>query len=171
MEIDDDGVPTEKAADVVGFNLIAWERVPLTLPKFDDLTVDQKNALFNDGVNTFLEFPENMKAKACRAAMKMIAKLWRSHKSKLVNEYMAKELEPFSKYPYIKREDWEAFVALKSSEMFQMESSAKKQLRAKNKQNHNMGTGEYMEKRDKWQAEDAKLANEGCENPWLQFPG
>jgi hypothetical protein len=86
--------------------LIARERVPLTLPKFNGLTVDQKNALFNDGVNTFLEFPENIRARAFRAAMKMIAKLWRSHKSNLVNRYMAKELEPFSKYPYIKREDW-----------------------------------------------------------------
>ena len=28
-----------------------------------------------------------------------------------------------------------------------------------------------MGKRDKWQVEDAKLANEGRENPWLQFPG
>ena len=59
----------------------------MTLPKFNDLTVDQKNALFNDGVNTFLEYLEKMKAKACRAAMKMITKLWRSHKSKIVNEY------------------------------------------------------------------------------------
>ena len=61
--------------------LNARERIPLTLPKFNDLTVDQKNALFNDGVNTFLEFPKNMKAKAYRSAMKMIAKLWRNHKS------------------------------------------------------------------------------------------
>ena len=109
---------------LVGLN--SQERVPLTLLKFDDITVDQKNALFNDGVNTFLEFPENMKAKACKATMKMITKLWRSHKSKLVNEDMAKGLEPFTKYPYIKREDWEAFVVLKSSKMFQNESSAKK---------------------------------------------
>ena len=70
MEIDDDGVPTEKKAlqmlrKLAGLN--ARERVPLTLPKFDDLTMDQKNALFNDGVNTFLEFSENMKAKACSA--------------------------------------------------------------------------------------------------------
>ena len=152
-KIDDDGVPTEKNALQMLRKLAclnARGRVPLTLPKFNDLTMDQNNTLFNDGVNTFLEFPENMKAKAYRAAMKMIAKLWRNHKSKLVNEYMAKELEPFSKYPYIKREDWEAFMVLKSSETFQMESSAKKQLRAKNKQNHNLGTCRYVGKRDKW---------------------
>jgi hypothetical protein len=143
----------------------------LTLPRFDGLTVDQKNALFNDGVNTFLEFPGHIKARGFRAAMKMIAKLWRSHKSNLVNRYMAKDLEPFSKYPYIKREDWEAFVALKSSEAFQTESSAKKLLRAKHKQPHILGTGGYMGKRPIWQAENDKLANEGRENPWLQFPG
>ena len=55
--------------------LNARERVPLTLPKFDDLTMAQKNALFNDGINTFLKFSKNMKAKGFRAAMKMIVKL------------------------------------------------------------------------------------------------
>ena len=69
-----------------------------------------------------------------------------------MNEYMAKELEPFNKYPYIKREAWEAFVVLKSSETFQNESSAKKQLRAKNKQNHNLGTGGYVNGRRRMQS-------------------
>ena len=60
MKIDDDGVPTEKKALQMLWKLAclnARERVPLTLLKFDDLIVSQKNALFNDGVNTFLEFP------------------------------------------------------------------------------------------------------------------
>ena len=55
--------------------------------------------------------------------------------------------------------------------VFQMESSAKKQFQAKNKQNHNLGTGRYVGKKDKWQVEDPKLANKGRANPWLQFPG
>ena len=58
----------------------ARETVPLTILKFDDLTVAQKNILFNDGVNTFLEFLENMKVKGYMAAMKMISKLWRNYK-------------------------------------------------------------------------------------------
>ena len=44
---------------------------------------------------------------------------------------------------------------MKSSEAFHTESSAKKELQVENKQNHNLGIGGYVEKRDKWQAEDA----------------
>ena len=135
----------------------------------------QKRDLFNTAVIEYLEYPTNMndrqKDVVFNAAMKAIAKLHRAFKSKLVNRYLAKGVAPFQSYKHLKQEDWDTFVQMKNSEQFKKESEEKKQLRAKNKHDHRIGPSGYAGKRAKWQAEDEKLAREGRENPWNDFPG
>jgi hypothetical protein len=46
-----------------------------------------------------------------------------------------------------------------------------KQKRALHNQPHKTGRKDYRGKRKEWEEEDAKLATEGKQNPWDQFPG
>ena len=46
-----------------------------------------------------------------------------------------------------------------------------KQKRALHNKPHKTGRKGYRGKRKEWEEEDAKLAEEGKQNPWDQFPG
>jgi len=46
-----------------------------------------------------------------------------------------------------------------------------KEKRAKHNKPHKMGRKGYYGKRKEWELEDEKLAAEGKENPWEQYPG
>ena len=46
-----------------------------------------------------------------------------------------------------------------------------KKKRSKHNKPHKMGRKGYYGKRKQWEEEDEKLAVEGKENPWEQFPG
>jgi hypothetical protein len=57
--------------------LAARQRVPLTLEKFEDLTEDEKNELFMNSIQWYVVYPEELKEKGKRAAMKGISHSWR----------------------------------------------------------------------------------------------
>lgn len=117
--------------------LIAWERVPITT-KFNDL-----NALFDNVVKEYLEYPGNMSERqtivVVNAAMKTIMKLHRGFKSKLVNRFLVKGVAPFESSKPLKEEDCDGFMQMKNLERFKKESEEKKQLWARNKHNHRTG--------------------------------
>ena len=86
-----DGIPTDENALNRFWRvawLIAWERVPI-MTKFEELNDEAKRNLFDNAINEYLEYHENMSKHqtiaAFNAAIKAIAKLHRSFKSKLVN--------------------------------------------------------------------------------------
>jgi hypothetical protein len=58
-------------------SLAARERVSLTLEKFEDLTEDEKNELFTNSIQRYVVYPEELKEKGKRAAMKGISHSWR----------------------------------------------------------------------------------------------
>jgi hypothetical protein len=60
--------------------LVAQQRVPLTLEKFEDLTEDEKNELFANSIQRYVVYPEELKEKGKRAAMKGISHSWRGYK-------------------------------------------------------------------------------------------
>jgi hypothetical protein len=64
--------------------LTARQRVLLTLEKFENLTEDEKNELFVDSIQRYIVYPEELKEKGKRAAMKCISHLWRGYKNRLV---------------------------------------------------------------------------------------
>ena len=57
------------------------------------------------------------------------------------------------------------------SPLFEHVSQEMKEKRAKHNKPHKMGRKGYYGKRKEWEEEDEKLAIEGKENPWEQFPG
>jgi hypothetical protein len=64
--------------------LVAWQRVPLTLEKFEDRTEDEKNELFANSIQRYIVYPEELKEKGKRAAMKGISHSLRGYKNRLV---------------------------------------------------------------------------------------
>jgi hypothetical protein len=63
------------------------------------------------------------------------------------------------------------FVQETNSPSFQQLSQEMKQKRALHNKSHKTGRKGYRGKRKEWAEEDAKLAAEGKQNPWDQFPG
>ena len=125
-EIDEVGLPTERRhilrlRKLAG--LIARQKFSLVMPKFNSLTKVDKWRLWDQYVTPFLEFPAQMKTAGFKQVMKRTAKSWRTHKSNLVCNYIAKGLEPFEQHPYIEPEDWAEFVQFKQSEAAQEESA------------------------------------------------
>jgi hypothetical protein len=63
------------------------------------------------------------------------------------------------------------FVKETNSPSFQQLSQEMKQKRALHNKPHKTGRKGYRGKRKEWEEVDAKLAVEGKQNPWNQFPG
>jgi hypothetical protein len=65
--------------------LAARQRVSLTLQGFDELTENERDGLFKNSIQAYVQYPEELKQKEKKLAMKIISYAWRSYKSKLVN--------------------------------------------------------------------------------------
>jgi hypothetical protein len=79
---------------------------------------------------------------------------------------------PFVKHAFLQQQDWDMFVQETNSPEFQQLSQEMKQKRALHNKPHKMGRKGYYGKRQEWEEEeDAKLAAEGKQNHWDQFPG
>jgi hypothetical protein len=76
------------------YGLVAQQRVPLTLDKFEDLTEDEKNELFVNSIQRYVVYPEELKEKGKRAAMKGISHSWRGNKNRVVT-CLRKKQNPF----------------------------------------------------------------------------
>ena len=174
--LDDDGWPTPDAARkrfVTVCGLIARERVSINT-NAEDLTPEQRRDLFTI-LEEKLEYPADLSTiardKAFKAAMKEIASLQRRFKSHLRADFVRQDELPYEKHPFLKQEDWEEFVETTNSPLFDHVSQEMKEKRAKHNKPHKMGRKGYHGKRKEWEEEDTKLAAEGKENPWEQFPG
>jgi hypothetical protein len=109
--------------------LAARQRVPLTLEKFEDLTEDEKNELFPNSIQRYIVYPEVLKEKGNRAAIKGISHLWKGYKNRLVT-CLRKKQNPFEKFKDLKEEDWERFVAKCESPEFVVNGEYMWQLQA-----------------------------------------
>jgi hypothetical protein len=86
-EVNDEGVSLDTTVNtrltrVCG--LAARQRVSLTLQGFDELTKNEKDELFKNSIQAYVQYPEELKQKGTEVAMKIISHAWRSYKSKLV---------------------------------------------------------------------------------------
>jgi phage terminase small subunit len=52
--------------------LAAWQKVSLTLERFDDLTKNEKNELFKNCIQAYVEYLEELKEKGKKVAIKII---------------------------------------------------------------------------------------------------
>jgi hypothetical protein len=86
-EINDEGLPLDMRVNmrlprVCG--LVARQRVSLTLYGFDELTENEKDKLFENSIQAYVQYPKELKQKGKKLAIKIISHAWRSYKSKLV---------------------------------------------------------------------------------------
>ncbi|CAD6258516.1 unnamed protein product [Miscanthus lutarioriparius] len=150
--------------------LIARQQLSLVMPSFKNLTDERKWELFNKHVMPYLKFPDTMKTEGLKYIMKVISKSWRTHKNRLVTDFIEKNLSPFQKHPYIQPEDWAEFEVLKKSREEIAKSEKYKMLRQQNVHNHCLGSAGYDGKEKKWEVEDAELVKKGIPNPWDDYP-
>jgi hypothetical protein len=52
--------------------------VSITLQGFDDLTKNEKDKLFKNSIQTYVQYPEKLKQKEKKVAMKIISHTWRT---------------------------------------------------------------------------------------------
>ena len=78
--------------------LIARQRISLVLTSFNSLSEQDKMIIFVECVQPWLEFPEELKAIACKKIMQMVAKSWRIHKSDLTRNFINKGLDAMVKH-------------------------------------------------------------------------
>jgi hypothetical protein len=53
--------------------LATRQRVSLTLQEFDDLTENEKDELFKNSIQAYIQYPEELKQKGKKVAMKIIS--------------------------------------------------------------------------------------------------
>jgi hypothetical protein len=86
-EVNEDGQPLDQCMLMRlsrVCDLSAQQRVPLTLENFEDLVKDEKNELFANFIQRYIVYPEELKEKGKRAAMKGISHSWRGYKNRLM---------------------------------------------------------------------------------------
>jgi hypothetical protein len=86
-QVSDEGVPfgmtvNTRLSRVCG--LATQQRVLLTLQGFDELTENEKDELFKNSIQAYIQYLEELKHKGRNVAMKIISHDWRSYKSKHV---------------------------------------------------------------------------------------
>jgi hypothetical protein len=86
-EVNDEGLPLDMRVNTRlsrYCGLAARERVSLTIQGFDELTENEKDELFQNSIQAYIQYLEELKQKGKKLAMMIISHVWRSYKSKLV---------------------------------------------------------------------------------------
>jgi hypothetical protein len=86
-EVNDEGLPLDTRVNTrlsMVCGLAARQRVSLTLQGFDELTKNEKDELFKNSIQAYVQYLEELKQKGKKLAMRIISHAWRSYKSKLV---------------------------------------------------------------------------------------
>jgi hypothetical protein len=84
-QVNDEGVPLDKEVNTWlsrVYGLAARQKVSLTLQRFKDLTNNEKDELFKNSIQTYVQYLEEMKQKGKKIAMKIISHAWRTYKSR-----------------------------------------------------------------------------------------
>jgi hypothetical protein len=66
------------------YGLATRQRVSLTLQGFKYLTKNEKVKLFKNTIQTYAQYPKEVRQKGKKIAMKIISHAWRTYKSRLV---------------------------------------------------------------------------------------
>jgi hypothetical protein len=123
-ELNDEGIPLDMTVNtrwsrVCG--LAALQRLLLILRGFDDFTENEKDELFKNSIQAYVQYLEELKPKGKKVAMKIISHAWRSYKSMLLKIWRDQDT-PFHKYKDVTKEDWVRFVEKCELEQFAVES-------------------------------------------------
>jgi hypothetical protein len=108
------------------------------------LTENEKDELFKNSIQAYVQYLEELKQKGKKVAMKIISHAWRSYKSKLVKIWRDQDT-PFCKYKDVTKEDWVRFVEKCESEQFTAESQYMQWLQPQNEHDHHFGNTGYCD--------------------------
>jgi Fe2+ transport system protein B len=131
-EVNDEGLPLDMRVNTRlsrYCGLAARERVSLTIQGFDELTENEKDELFQNSIQAYIQYLEELKQKGKKLAMMIISHVWRSYKSKLV-KICRNQDTPFNMCKDLSEEDWARFVEKCESENFSVNSEYMKWLRS-----------------------------------------
>jgi hypothetical protein len=106
-EVNDEGVPLDTTMNTrlsMGCGLVAQQRVSLILQGFDDLTKNEKDELFKNSIQAYIQYLEELKQKGKKVVMKIMSHTWRSYKSKLLKIWRNQDTL-FRKYKDVTKED------------------------------------------------------------------
>jgi hypothetical protein len=106
-EVNDEGLPLDTRVNMRlsrVCDLAAQQRVSLTLQGFDELTENEKDELFKNSIQAYIQSLEELKRKGKKLAMMIISHTWRSYKSKLVKIWRNQDI-PFATYKDLSEED------------------------------------------------------------------
>jgi hypothetical protein len=134
------------------------------------LSKNEKDELFENCIQPYIQYLEELRQKGEKIALKMICHAWKSYKSKLV-KISRDEDTPFLKYKDLKEEDGARFVKKCELEHFAPSSQYMQWLQSQNEIDHHLGNTSYVRKQRKWQKQDERMAQQGLENPYVQFCG
>jgi hypothetical protein len=139
-EVNDEGLPLDtrvnmRLSRVCG--LATRQRVSLTLQRFDELIKNDKDELFEKSIQAYVQYPEELKQKGKKLAMKIISHAWRSYKSKLVKIWRNQDT-PFATYKDLSEENWSRFIEKCESENFVVNSQYMQWLRSQNELDHHL---------------------------------
>jgi hypothetical protein len=109
------------------------------------LVKNEKDELFENSIQAYIQYLEELKQKRKKVAIKIISHAWRSYKSKLVKIWRDQDTL-FHKYKDLTKEDWTKFVEKCESEHFTVESQYMQWLRLQNKLDHNLDNTSYAKK-------------------------
>jgi hypothetical protein len=109
------------------------------------LTKNEKDKLFRNSIQAYIQYPDELKQKGKKLAMKITYHAWRSYKSKLVKIWRNQDT-PFATYKDLFEEDWARFVEKCELENFSMNSEYMQWLRSLNELYHHLGNTGYAEK-------------------------
>jgi hypothetical protein len=93
------------------------------------LTKNEKDEIFKNSIQAYVQYREKLKQKGKKLAMKIISHAWRSYKSKLVKIWRNQDT-PFATYKDLSKEDWARFVEKCESENFAANSEYMMWLRS-----------------------------------------
>jgi hypothetical protein len=85
------------------------------------LTKNEEDELFENLIQAYVPYLEELKQKGKKVAMKIISHGWRRYKSKHVKIWRNQDI-PFHKYKDVTKEDWIRFVEKCELEHFTVES-------------------------------------------------
>jgi hypothetical protein len=125
--------------------------VSINLPSWKKVSMDEHDDMKKEILKYFIIRNEADKKRVERAALMTANKAWKQWKSKLMTEYVDRQLTPFLVWPQIKEEAWAQFVQVKSSEEFKAKSRATRALALTNNNPHKMGTAGYAGMSTVWE--------------------
>jgi hypothetical protein len=134
------------------------------------VTVEVQNQLMAE-IKEWFQFPPEFEKSIERAALLKISKAWRRFKSELTNKFVRKGQSPFNQYGFLDPEVYRTFAEMRSTPEFERLSARQRELSARNKHPHRLGTAGYEQAEEKWAREDQIAIAKNVTPPFAGLQG